>query len=583
MSTDNTISPFMLEVMKSAFETVADELAIIIMRTACSSIVRDAIDYSTAICDRNGLTLAQGATTPLHLGSFHDAMSNLIAREAGNIREGDVFVFNDPYLAGGQHLPDIYVIKPIFIDGEIEGWSTTVAHQNDVGGIVPGSNSIGSTEIFQEGLRLPILKLFDAGVSNVSVWKIIAANVRVPDIVTGDIKAQVAACHVGEREFRKLFARLGAEKFRQCCDAIHDYAERLTRSEIARVPDGVYRFRNHIDGIGTDPQPIPFCVSLAVSGDEVEVDWTGTSPEVRAGINAPVPFTRAAVYAAIRSVLSQDIPNAQGFTRPIRVIAPEGTIVNPRSPAACGARGITGFRMIDCLMGALAQAVPDKVGADGSGGATIPAIGGIHNGAPYVFVETMMGANGGTAGSDGQDGVAHVGANQSNIPVEVIETGYPLRIERYGYVADTGGPGRNRGGLAIERVFRFLGDEALLTIRSDKRRFRPFGLFGGGEGSGSLNVINPDTVDETLLPVLLTQPYRLKRGDVYKHVLASGGGYGDPLERDPEAVLADVVLERVSVEAALRDFGVVIVSRDSRPAVDPAATAAARSRAEAAA
>lgn len=583
MSTENTISPFMLEVMKSAFETVADELAIIIMRTACSSIVRDAIDYSTAICDRNGLTLAQGATTPLHLGSFHDAMSNLIAKEAGNIREGDVYVFNDPYLAGGQHLPDIYVIKPIFIDGEIEGWSTTVAHQNDVGGIVPGSNSIGSTEIFQEGLRLPILKLFEAGASNVSVWKIIAANVRVPDIVTGDIKAQVAACHVGEREFRKLFARLGAAKFRQCCDAIHDYAERLTRSEIARVPDGVYTFRNHIDGIGTDPQPIPFCVSLTVSGDEVEVDWTGTSPEVRAGINAPVPFTRAAVYAAIRSVLSQDIPNAQGFTRPIRVTAPLGTIVNPRPPAACGARGITGFRMIDCLMGALAQAVPDKVGADGSGGATIPAIGGTHNGAPYVFVETMMGANGGTAHSDGQDGVAHVGANQSNIPVEVIETGYPLRIERYGYVTDTGGPGRNRGGLAIERVFRFLGDEALLTIRSDKRRFRPFGLFGGGEGSGSLNVINPGTPDEQLLPVLLTQPYRLKRGDVYKHVLASGGGYGDPFEREPEAVLEDVVLGRVTIEAALRDFGVVIANRDGRPAIDVAATTAARDRAEAAA
>jgi len=583
MTREDTISPFMLEVMKSAFETIADELAIIIMRTACSSIVRDAIDYSTAICDRNGFTLAQGATTPLHLGSFYDAMSNLIAVEAGNIDEGDIFVFNDPYLAGGQHLPDIYVIKPIFIDGAIEGWATTVAHQNDVGGIVPGSNSIGSTEIFQEGLRLPILKLVQAGIDNASVWKIIAANVRVPDIVTGDIKAQVAACHVGEREFRKLFARLGASRFRLCCDAIHDYAERLTRSEIARIADGTYRFRNHIDGIGEDPAPIPFCVKLTIAGDEVEVDWTGTSPEVRAGINAPVPFTKAAVYAAIRSVLSQDIPNAQGFTRPIRIVAPEGSIVNPRAPAACGARGITGFRMVDCLMGALAEAVPDKVAADGSGGSTIPAIGGVHKGAPYVFVETMMGAWGGTAGHDGQDGVAHLGANQSNIPIEVIETSYPLRVERYGYLADSGGPGRHPGGLAIERVFRFLGEEALLTIRSDKRRFRPYGLFGGGEGSGSLNVINPGSDDEIVLPVLLTKSFALKQGDVYRHVLASGGGYGHPFERSPEDVLRDVVLGRVTVAGARRDYGVVIVDRDGIFAVDSRASLAVRNGAEAAA
>lgn len=244
----------------------------------------------------------------------------------------------------------------------------------------------------------------------------------------------------------------------------------------------------------------------------MEVDWTGTSPEVRAGINAPVPFTKAAVYAAIRSVLSQDIPNAQGFTRPIRIVAPEGTIVNPRSPAACGARGITGFRMVDCLMGALAQALPEKVAADGSGGSTIPAIGGIHKGAPYVFVETMMGAWGGTVSHDGQDGVAHLGANQSNIPIEVIESSYPLRVERYGYIADSGGPGRHRGGLAIERVFRFLGDQALLTIRSDKRRFRPYGLFDGREGSGSLNVINPGSEGEIVLPVLLTEPFRLSGG-----------------------------------------------------------------------
>jgi N-methylhydantoinase B len=558
-------SIFMLEVMKNAFETIADELAIIVMRTACSSIVRDAIDYSTAICDAEGRTLAQGATTPLHLGSFYDAMRNLIVTQVVN--EDDIFIFNDPYLAAGQHLPDIYIVKPIFIGSTLEGWATTVAHHNDVGGLVPGSNAIGSTEIFQEGLRLPILKLKDRGKTNNAIWDIISANVRVPEKVIGDIKAQIAACTVGEREFRKLANRFEPEEFRQHCRAIHDYAERLTRSEIEEIPDGTYRFSNHIDGIGENPEPIPFKVAVTVTGSEILVDWTGTSAEVKAGINAPVPFTKAAVYAAIRSVLSPDIPNAQGFTRAITVSAPEGSIVNPRSPAPCGARGITGFRMMDCLMGALAQAVPDRVAADGSGGSTIPSIGGINNGEPYVFVETMMGAWGATTSNDGQDGVAHLGANQSNIPIELIETNYPLRIERYGYVADSGGPGRHRGGLAIERVFKFLGDKGLLTIRSDKRRFPPFGLAGGGPGSGSLNVINPGTADERVLPVLLTEPFELRCGDVYKHVLASGGGYGPVKERDPQAVLEDVRLDRVTVEGALRDYGVSIVAPDGEYAI----------------
>lgn len=568
----STASPLMLEVMKNAFETIADELAIIVMRTACSSIVRDAIDYSTAICDRAGRTLAQGATTPLHLGSFHDAMRNLVAREGADLRPGDIFIFNDPYLAAGQHLPDIYIVKPIFIDDELEGWATTVAHHNDVGGIVPGSNSIGSTEIYQEGLRLPLLKLFEGGVENRAIWNIIAANVRVPDKTIGDIHAQIAACRVGEREYEALFRRHGRAAFRDWCEAIHDYAERLTRAELREIPDGVYRFENHIDGFGETPEPIPFRVAVAKTGDSISVDWTGTSPEVPAGINAPFPFTKAAVYAAVRSVLSEDIPNAEGFTRPITIAAPAGTIVNPRPPAACGARGITGFRMIDCLMGAFARALPDRVPADGSGGSTIPSIGGSVDGRAYVFVETMMGSTGACSAHDGEDGIAHVGANQSNIPVELIEAGYPLLVERYGLVADSGGPGRHRGGLAIERQFRFLGDEAVLTVRSDKRRFRPFGLAGGRTGAGSINEINPGTPSERVLPVLTMEPYRLRRGDVFRHVLASGGGHGNPLERDPTLVLRDVVLGRVTPEGARRDYGVAILLSSSGPSIDAGET-----------
>jgi N-methylhydantoinase B len=571
MTNRPVISPFQLEVVKNALDTIADELALIVMRTAYSSIVRDAMDYSTAICDAHGNTLAQGVTTPLHLGSFHDAMQNLIRVQAGKMHEGDLFIFNDPYLAAGQHLPDIYIVRPIFIDGAIEAWATTVGHQNDVGGLVPGSNALGSVDIFQEGLRLPLLKLHERGRENGAIWDIIAANVRVPEKVIGDVKAQVAACHVGEREMRALFGRYGRDVLRACFEDIHDYAERLARAEFTDIPDGTYRFSNMIDGLGEKPVPVPFHVALTVRGSEIIVDWSGTSPQVKAGINAPVPFTKAAVYTALRSVMTSEVPNCQGFTRPVTVIAPAGTVANPLPPAACGARGISGYRMIDCLLGALAQAVPDRVTADGQGGATLPSFGGYHNGRPFVFVETTMGTSGAASTHDGQEGVAHMGANQSNVPIELIEQEYPLRVEQYGLVPDTGGPGRFRGGQSVVREFRVLADEVTFTVRSDKRRFPPYGLRGGTDGTPSWNIVNPGP-KQRILPVLTTEPVILHRGDVWRHVMAGGGGYGPAKERDPALVLRDVMLGRVSVGHAGDAYGVVIVADGDGSAVDAAAT-----------
>ena len=283
----------------------------------------------------------------------------------------------------------------------------------------------------------------------------------------------------------------------------------------------------------------------------------------------------AAAYAALRSVLGVDVPNAQGFTRPITVIAPAGSIVNPLSPAACGARGITGFRMMDCIMGALSQALPHRIPADGSGGSTIPSIGGQHNGRTFVFVETMMGTWGGAPTHDGQDGVAHIGANQSNIPIEMIEREHPLRVERYALVPDTGGAGKFRGGLAIVREIRLLADEAVITVRSDKRRFPPYGLFGGRPGSPSMNLINPGA-HQRVLPVLFKEPLTLLRGDLYHHTLSGGGGYGDPMEREIALVQRDLRQGRVSGEGALRDYGVVAVLQGETWLVDAAATADTR-------
>ena len=570
----NALDPILLEVFKNGFEAVADEMALILMRTAHSPIVRDAMDYSTALCDPAGQTIAQGLTTPMHLGSFYDAMRHLIGAFEGRIAPGDVFIANDPYIASGQHLPDIYVIEPIFAGAALCGWATTIAHHADVGGLVPGSNSIGATEIHQEGLRLPFLKLVDGGVENAMLMEIVATNVRVPHQVIGDLRAQMAACRAGRRGLAALVERYGAATVLAYADALQDYAERLARKAIAEIADGTYTFVDHIDGLGEDPQPIELHLALTVAGSEVTADWTGTSPQVKGGINAPLSFCKSNVYAALRSIMSEDVPNCHGYTRPIRVVAPAGTLVNAVYPAPCGARGITGYRIIDCIFGALAPALPDKVAADGTGGSTLPSFGGSDGGRPFVFSECVMGTWGATATHDGQSGVPHMGSNQSNVPIEMIEADYPIRIERYGFAPDTGGPGAFRGGVGIERVYRALADDLYFGVRSDKARHPPPGLFGGAAGSPSLNLLNPGP-GERVLPPLPMAPITLDRGDVFRHVMAGGGGYGDPLAREPERVRDDVLDGLVSPAHARAAYGVVFRPGPAAE-VDAAATAALR-------
>jgi N-methylhydantoinase B len=574
MNDDGKIDPILLEVLKNAFETIADEMALIVLRTSHSSIVRDSMDFSTAICDAEGRTLAQGLTNPGHLGSFFDAMRHLLRQHGDDIGPGDVFVGNDPYAASGMHLPDVFIIRPVFHAGVLAAWAMTLAHQVDVGGIVPGSNSLGSTEIYQEGLRLPFVKLIGGGRRNQAVWDIIGLNVRLPETLFGDLGAQISACMAGERGMLALIERYGLAAIRRYGAELHDYAERLTRDAFRRMPAGTFRFVDHIDGLGEDPQPIEIRVAVRFEDGEAIVDWTGTAAEVKGGINATLPFTKAATYAALRAIMPVEIPTCQGFERAVRVIAPEGTLVNPRPPAACGSRAITGYRCIDCLFGALAQAVPDRVTADTAGGSTLITIAGRANGKPFIYAETLMGVWGGTSAHDGQDAVPHMGANQSNTPIELIEQEYPLRVERYGLVPDTAGPGRWRGGNSIERSFRVLSDEAVLIVRSDKRDFPPHGLFGGGEGGKSWNIVNPGP-EERVLPVTTTRPVTLRHGDLFRHIMAGGGGFGDPLARPPESVLADVRAGRVSAAAARRDYRVV-VHDGAEPALDHAATAAVR-------
>ena len=550
------IDPITFEVIRNGLDTLVDEMALTVMRTAHSGVVKDAMDYSTAFCDRNGQVVAQGLTIVCHLGSFPAAVASVIDKYGDTMAEGDMFIMNDPYTSGGIHLPDIYVIQPVFVDGEPEGFAGVVAHHTDVGGIVPGSNSTDSTEIYQEGLRIPTLRLYDRGEPVEAVFTLLAANVRVPDKVLGDLRAQIAAAHTGERGLVRLTGRYGSAAVRRYMDVLIDHSEHLAREEIEALPDGTYHATGYIDADNVpDDGPLVLQVAVTIDGDRVITDFEGSSSQMKAGINSPVPFTRAAVYGALRLLMDPGIPNSAGYTRLIEVRTPIASVVDPVLPAACGARGITGFRIMDTVLAALAQAVPDRVPSDGEGGNTIISIGGHTQAGGFAYVDLFAGARGARPTGDGPDGVAHPAANISNTPVEIAEVESPVRIEEYGLLPDSGGAGKYRGALSEVRSVRCLADEALLQLRSDKRAHPPFGLQGGATGAPSYNILNPGE-GQRVLTTMGTAPMR--RGDLIRHELASGGGWGDPLERDPAMVLADFLDEKVTAGHARQVYGVVI-------------------------
>ncbi len=568
------IDPITLAVIKSALDSIVDEMAYTVIRTARSEIIKDVMDYSAALCDARGRMIAQAKTIAQHLGAIPDAMASVLAEFSGDLRPGDVVAMNDPY-QGGMHIPDVFLFMPIFWDGEVEAFAVVIGHQTDMGGRVPGSNASDSTEIYQEGLRLPPIKLYEGGTMSRSVRRIIEKNVRVPDRVLGDLGAQYAACKVGERELGRLYARYGRDEARRYTAELLDYAERLTRAEIARWPRGTYRFTDHLDSDGFSDEPVPLTVAITVHADgHLTCDWTGSSPQVKAALNSTLSFTKSCTYLSVRSVLRQDVPNNAGVFRCIDVIAPEGSILNPRLPGACAARALTGYRMLDVMLGALAQALPDRVPAAGEGGNTVLSIGGqTADRRPFVIVDMITGAWGGRPDKDGMEAVTNPSQNMSNTPVEVLEAQHPIRIDEYGFVPDSCGAGRFRGGLGLRRRYTLLNDEATLQLRSDRMRFLPYGLDGGGPARGTRNILNPDT-EARVMPAKFA--IVLRRGDVILHEQPGGGGFGDPFTRDPERVAADARNEKITLEYARREHGVVLEPGTFK--VDATATHALRAR-----
>ncbi len=565
------IDPIEAALFRNAIVALADEMALTIYRTAYSGVLKNIMDYSTAICDGQGRLVAQGLSLPGHLASIPVALQACLRHFGTDIAEHDVLTMNDPY-EGGMHLPDIFVFRPFFAEGRVLAWAATVCHHTDVGGRVPGSNASDSTEIFAEGLRIPPLKLHERGVPNATLLRIIERNVRLPERVMGDLRSQLAAGEIALRGLADLAGRHGVAELAALLDDTMDYSERLTRHALLELPDGEATFVDWIDDDQIDADvPIKLVCTVRKTGDRMVFDWTGSNPQVKGAINNTWSYTAGASYCAAKCVMSINMPNNDGVFRAIEVIAPAGTIMNALPPAACAARGLTGFRAADCAFGALAQLYPDRVFAASDGGNTGITIGGTNaDRRPFIYVDFMSGAWGGRPTRDGLDGNTNMFANMASFSIEAIESDNPIEVLDYEMVPDTGGPGLYRGGLSLQRTWRLLADEAILQVRADRHTHRPYGLQGGGEGAASRNILNPGAADEHELRAKLTM--QLRKGEIYRHQLPGAGGWGDPFTRDLAAVAEDLKLGKITAAAATLDYGVVI--RDG--AIDQDASRALR-------
>lgn len=555
------LDPFTLQVVRDNLASLADEMALSVLRTAHSEVVRDTMDFSTAIFDAQGQVVAQGLTLPLHLGAMPDALNWVLEEFGDDLAAGDVYCLNDP-AQGGMHLPDLFIFGPVFYSGSLIGFAGCVAHHIDVGGKSPGSNAVDSTEIFQEGLQIPVLRLYEQGQPNATLMKIIDRNVRLPAVLMGDIRAQLGACHVGEQGLISLAKSYGSATLAACMESLLDYSEELFRAELSRIPDGEYAFTDYLDDDGMGSGNVPISVRLDVSGDSLTADFSGSAPEVRSALNATLSFTKAAVYAGLMCAVDSDqlISNA-GLYRAVTVSAPAASVVNGSRVAPKAARGVTGFRAIDAVLGALHLALPERILAAGEGGGTMIAFGGKDTeGESLLFVEFVAGSWGARPRVDGIDGISPLGANLSNVPVEVIEARHAVRVESYGFVPDTGGAGKYRGGLSVSRELRFLGSEGEVQIRSDRREVRPYGLAGGSSGAPSITTLRTHDGEELLLPTKVTRS--IGHGDVLRHVTAGGGGYGSPREREYQSLLADVISGKISVSHTAEAYGISIPISD---------------------
>jgi len=565
-----TFDPITLEILWRRLVSIVDEADASVARTAFSSLLRDAHDYTCMFTDSRGQELVQGTfCTPGQAGAMALGVKNIItSMPLGDYRPGDVFIVNDPWLLAG-HLNDVCVLSPIFFKGKPVAFTACVFHHADIGGRVASDNR----EVYEEGIFIPPLKLYDAGVLNQSVLDMIRWNVRTPEEVTGDIRSQVAANHVCAQKVIEMMTDEGLDSLDELADEIIGRTEKSMRRAIANIPNGIYPYRGLIEGT-SNRDDIQISLTVTVQGNDLNVDFTGTDPQVNWGVNVVYNFTYAYVFMAIKRAFDPDIPINEGAIRPITMTAPEGCVVNCRFPAAVAARMQVGHFMTEMVFKALAAATPDNIiaGSGGTPAQTNIMYGKRGDGKPW---HTMIIRGGGLGASSRMDGhhCAIFPANGANTPVEILESDTPLIVKARELVCDSGGPGRRRGGigrkmvLAVPRGTGAPQAPTTIAVQAGRYIYPPEGLFGGRSGATARFLRNADKADPSGLTFC-------DNGDTISFYSAGGGGYGDPLDRDPAAVAQDVRLGYVSLERARRDYGVIM--EPDTLSVENAATEALR-------
>jgi N-methylhydantoinase B len=572
-SGDQKIDPITASVIQGALENIAIEMGYKLMRMSYSSIIRESEDFGAALIDMQNRQLAEAKqSTPLQSGpipGYIRGLRRLLSERGETIEPGDVFMHNDPY-SGATHGPDVAFVVPAFHRGELTGFAVTTAHHLDIGAHTPGSGGIvDAIDCYAEGLRFQSIKVYEAGKRNQQVWNMLRTNIRLPDLVLGDMDAQIAAARIGAQRYVELIELHGLPMIVAASEDMFDSSERKMRSAIRALPDGDYSATAMLDGYLDDPNPVrkdlPIKVTIQKRGDDITVDLSGTAPQVSdRPINMPLEGTvDCAIWLSIRSVLLDTavhgwIPQNSGLVRPIEIVAPPGTLANPIFPAPVIARFCTGIELSNAVVQALAHVVPRQVcGGCGNGGGLI--LTGQQGNNFWVQVELFSGSYGGRYGSDGMDSVDVLYANTRNNPIEDIESHVPLRIDRYELRENAAAPGRWRGGVGSIREVTFLADGAI-SVESEGHKYPPKGLFGGSDGTPSQLVWTKADGEVVQLPSKL--PYHpFAKGDRITAIRACGGAYGNPLERDPADVLDDVIDEYITRDKALADYGVVINDR----------------------
>ena len=550
-----TVDPITLEVVRNKLDGIANEMQQTLLHSAFSPIVKEGMDCSAALFTADGQTVSQATAIPIHLATMIPALAAVIAKyPVEGMAPGDVYILNDPY-CGGTHLPDITLFVPVIVEGFPLGFSVATVHHQDVGGMTPGSVPTNATEIYQEGLRIPPLKYIEAGVVNHTLDQILRYNIRMSDMFMGDLNAQLAACTVGARRLGELSKVYGAAQLVDIFTQLLDRSELMTREALRKLPQGTFHYVDWLDNDGVElDKRVRLEVAVTIDDGTIHFDFTGTDRQVRGPFNTVPSGSRAAAYYAVRALTDAQIPTNGGCFRPVTLHLPEGSIVNPVAPAAVNARTATIKRICGAMVSALADAAPKRVPAASAGLSLMMAFGGRRaDGTPFILSELVAAGTGASDGSDGVDCLQTDGSNSMNQPVEAMGIDAPLRVTRFGLRADSGGPGRHRGGLGVVREYVFHADDIRFTYRGERHFTQARGSAGGGGGAVSrATIYSKDGRPEEILSKCVTT---VSRGDRLVVETAGGAGFGDPKTRERDAVAADVANRKVSPEAAASEYG----------------------------